>query len=385
MHIAQVTLRYPPALGGVEYQVSNLVHDLAKKGHRITVYTSYFLDNIKESSSLLPFEENQNITVRRYKFRKLIRGRDSTYIQPRIFSDLSKEKPDIIHVHGFRFFPVYGGIIFTYFSRIPVVATPYHDPQLSATVLQRLHDRIFLTRLDRFTKIIALTEFEKGFLTKSVRKEKITVIPCGVSDTFFQMCDKFLKIRDHVRTNLKLFNKFVIMSVGRVVPSKNIELILQAMSAISSPLKENVILIICGPINDNYKAELVQLANNLKLQHNVTFYGQVTEEEKAMFLCSADLFVFPTHSEGFGIVVLEALIAGLPVLASDIGTIASFINQVPTVYLLDPNNSSEWSTYIELIYNHREIGKKAKQLRKFVDGFRWSTLSRQILDVYTRL
>jgi glycosyltransferase involved in cell wall biosynthesis len=386
MHIAHVTLRYPPALGGVEYQVLNLVNELAKKGHKITVYTSYFLDNIKENNSLLPFEENQNITVRRYKFLKLMYGRDSTYIQPRIFSDLSKEKPDIIHVHGFRFFPVYGGIIFTYFSRIPVVATPYHDPQPNATALQRLHDRIFLTRLDRFTKIIALTEFEKRFLTKMmVGKEKITVIPCGVSDTFFQTCDRFLNIRDDLRTNLKVFNKFVIMSVGRVVLSKNIELILQAMSVISGPLKDNVILILCGPINDNYKAKLVQLANDLNLQHNVTFYGQVTEEEKAMLLCSADLFVFPTHSEGFGIVILEALVAGLPVLASNIGTIASFVDQVPTVYLLDPNNSSEWSAYIELIYNDREIGKKAKELRKLVDGFRWSALSKQILDVYTRV
>src|SRR5215216_3158008 len=164
MHIAQVTLRYAPALGGVEYYVTNLANEFNKKGHKVTVYTSYFLDNMKEDLSLLPLERNQNITVRRYKFLKLMYGRDSTYIQPRIFSDLSKEKPDIVHVHGFRFFPVYWGIIFTYFSRTPVVATLHHDPELNTTILQRLHDRIFLGRLDRHARIIALTEFEKEFL-----------------------------------------------------------------------------------------------------------------------------------------------------------------------------------------------------------------------------
>jgi glycosyltransferase involved in cell wall biosynthesis len=386
MHIAQISLRYAPALGGVEYHVLNLVNELAKKGHKITVYTSYFLDNMKEDTSLLPFEENQNITVRRYRFLKLMYGRDSTYIQPRIFSDLSKEKPDIIHVHGFRFFPVYGGIMFTYFSRVPVVATLHHDPQLNATVLQRLHDQIFLGRLDRFAKIIALTEFEKGFLTNTVSKEKIMVIPNGVSDMFIEMCDRFLNIRDQLRTNLKVFHKFVMICVGRVVPSKNIEIILQAMSALSCPLKDNIILVICGPTNDNYKAKLLQLANDLKLQHNVIFYGQVTEEEKAMFLCSADLFVFPTRSEGFGIVMLEALAAGLPVLASNIGTIASFINQWPTVYLLDPNNHSQWSTYIELVYNDRKIiVDKARQTRKLMNDFKWSALAGEILDTYARV
>jgi glycogen synthase len=48
MHIAQITLRYAPALGGVEYQVLNLANELNKKGHKITVYTSYFLDDMKE-------------------------------------------------------------------------------------------------------------------------------------------------------------------------------------------------------------------------------------------------------------------------------------------------------------------------------------------------
>ena len=384
MHIAQVTLRYAPALGGVEYHVANLANEFIKKGHRVTVYTSYFLDSIKEDVSLLPFEKNQNITVRRYRFLKLMYGRDSTYIQPRIFSDLSKEKPDIIHVHGYRFFPVYGGIMFTYFSRIPVIATLHHDPQLSATILQRLHDRIFLGRLDRLASIITLTEFEKEFLinTNKITKEKVSVIPNGVSDVFIKMCDSFLDIRDQIRTNLKILHKFVIICVGRVVPSKNIEVILQAMSTLSGPLKDNVILIICGPTDDNYKAKLLQLANHLKLQHSVIFYGQITEEEKAMILCSADLFVFPTLTEGFGIVILEALAAGLPVLASNIGTIASFINQGSTVYLVDPNNHSEWSTHIQLVYNDRDIRDKARQFRKLVNGFRWSTLAKRILDIY---
>jgi glycosyltransferase involved in cell wall biosynthesis len=389
MHIAQITLRYAPALGGVEYQVLNLANELNKKGHKITVYTSYFLDNIKEDTSLLSFEQNENITLRRYRFLKLMYGRDTTYVQPRIFSDLSKEKPDIIHVHGFRFFPVYGGIMFTYFSRIPLVATLHLDPQRNPTVLQRLHDQIFLGRLDRFAKIIALTEFEKGFLTNTVSEEKITVIPNGISDMFIEMCDRFLNIRDQLRTSLKVFHKFVMLYVGRVVPYKNIEIILQAMSALSYPLKDNIILVICGPTDDNYKAKLLQLTNDLKLQHNVVFCGQVTEEQKAMFLCSADLFVFPTRYDAFGIVMLEALAAGLPVLASNtalvstIGTIESFINQGPTVYLLDPNNHSQWSKYIELVYNDKDIGYRARRLRKLMNEFKWSTLANEILDIYT--
>ena len=81
----------------------------------------------------------------------------------------------------------------------------------------------------------------------------------------------------------------------------------------------------------------------------IIFYSQVTkEEEKAKLLCSADLSVFPTRTEGFGIVILEALAAGLPVLASNIGTIVPFINQGTTLYLLDPNNCSEWATHVHL-------------------------------------
>ena len=200
------------------------------------------------------------------------------------------------------------------------------------------------------------------------------------------MCERFLKIRDQLRTNLKVFHKFVIISIGRVVPSKNIEIVLQAMSALPGPLKDIVILIICGgPTNDNYKAQLLQLANDLKLQHNVIFYGQVTEEEKAMLLCSADLFVFPTRSEGFGIVILEALAAGLPVLASNINTIESFMNQInqnTATYLLDPKNHCEWATHIRLAYDDRETSNKARRLRKPTSNFKWSALAKETLNIY---
>jgi glycosyltransferase involved in cell wall biosynthesis len=156
------------------------------------------------------------------------------------------------------------------------------------------------------------------------------------------------------------------------------------MSALSGTLKDNVILIVCGPISDNYKSKLLQLVNDLKLQRSVIFYGPVTEEEeKAKLLCSADLFVFPTRIEVFGIVILEALAAGLPVLASNIGGIASFTNQFTAVYLLDPNNYSEWATHIQLVYNDREISNKARQLRKLMRGFKWSALAKKILDIYT--
>jgi glycosyltransferase involved in cell wall biosynthesis len=177
-----------------------------------------------------------------------------------------------------------------------------------------------------------------------------------------------------LRAKLGASDKFLLLSIGRIVPSKNLELAIRALALLPARIKLNCRLCICGPGDTTYESSLAALARELEVADIVSFYGRISEHEKAEFLCAADAFVFPSDNEGFGIVVLEAVTAGLPVLASHIGTVASFARAIPSVYLLDPQDLQAWRTPRAPLKSDSDESMK----------FRWSGLADKVIKTYEK-
>lgn len=383
MNIAQITLRYPPSIGGVEDHVYHLSEELSKKGHNVTIYTSFLLDNVKEDRQLQSVEQHNKIVVKRYPFLKLINNRDSTYIQPRIFVDIKKNAPEVIHVHGFRYFPVYGSILFKSFSKIPTIATTHHNPNLNVTLLQRLHDLMFMRRLRKLRQIITVTDFEREFFAKRIGSDKVVTIPNGIPDDFIKLCDEYIPQKAKLKELMGLTKTFTITFLGRVSPLKGLETIIKALAALPSETRKEITFLICGPVEPNYKSKILLMSNDLDVRGNIKFLDPIFDNDsKARLLCASDLFVFPSISEVFGIVLLEALAARLPILSSNLQTIASFMNDNSSIIFLDPTDYSEWGRNIQLLMSNNFPVEKLEVGRKMVENYRWSKLADDVVKIY---
>jgi len=129
-------------------------------------------------------------------------------------------------------------------------------------------------------------------------------------------------------------DSFQIVYVGRLEKVKNVDTLIRAFSQIT---KSNVHLTIVGEGRES--KYLKNIAKHKDLLKKITFTGYT--DEPAQYLCSADLFILPSYSEGFGIAAVEAMFLKLPVLCSNVGGIPEFVHEDQNGWLFDPNDEKE--------------------------------------------
>ena len=125
------------------------------------------------------------------------------------------------------------------------------------------------------------------------------------------------------------------------------------------------------------------LSKCLQLNDSVTFCGLVEQEMLPYFYSAADLCVFPSHYESFGLAALESLACGTPVVATQVGGIESIIRQGATGYMVGDNNPSRLAEKISLgLSLSRERARAIDSIRESVRKFSWSNIADAIVDQY---
>lgn len=140
----------------------------------------------------------------------------------------------------------------------------------------------------------------------------IAIIPDGIPETWIQgqgNCDRF-RSRFSIPSNRRL-----LLFLSRIHPIKGLPLLFEAMVSIPRQLTDWQ-LVVAGPDEVGHRRELDLLLEKLEIGNWAQFVGPLFESDKRDAFAAADLFVLPTHSENFGIVVAEALGAGVPVLTT---------------------------------------------------------------------
>ena len=149
-------------------------------------------------------------------------------------------------------------------------------------------------------------------------------------------------------------DKLIILFVGNLIKRKNVGLLLEAKKEMKT--KANLVIVGDGPLKESLKAkaEKEYLEGNLD---NVYFTGSRTDIEDVM--PSGDLIVLPSISESFGLVLIEALSCGKPVIGSNVGGINEIITE-DVGLLIDPNDSTDLANAIDRILNDKDLMEKFK-------------------------
>jgi glycosyltransferase involved in cell wall biosynthesis len=310
LKILQLVDTLDPKVGGVATAVLDLSRGLARRGHKIDIVVlddpgAPWLANIGLPGQAL----GVGLTSYRYS--------------PKLLPWLKKHGGDYdrVIVNG-----IWQYLSFAAWRRYAGSAVPYFvfphgmlDPWFKETFpLKHLKKWLYWPwaeyRVLRDAAAVIFTSEEecllarKSFWLYSAREK---ILPLGVETpptASAEVRDKFFERYPELR------DKRVLLFLGRLHPKKGCDILIDAFAQVAD---DSVALVLAGPDQVGWQAELQQRAEQLKVSTRVIFPGMLQGEMKRAALAAADAFVLPSHQENFGMAVVECLAAGLPVLISN--------------------------------------------------------------------
>ncbi len=322
MKILHLYKDYYPVLGGIENHIRLLAEGQAARGHDVTVLATDrgLRTTTKKQGGVQVIKAGRLLTVARAPLSLTF---------PLL---LARQRPDIAHLH----FPYpFGEVSHLLLGRARRTVITYHSDIVRQKGWLRLY-RPFLTRvLDRADRIIATSpRYIESSPYLRPRADRCTVIPLGINLQRFQTVDSALVQALHTRfrsaPSADAPDYPLLLFVGLLRYYKGLSYLLQAMTHIHARL----LVIGQGPMESEWR----RLAEELAIADKVHFLGQIPNEQLPAFYHAADLFVLPaTHrSEAFGLVQVEAMAAGLPIISTELGTGTSWVNQHDETGLVVP-------------------------------------------------
>jgi D-inositol-3-phosphate glycosyltransferase len=224
---------------------------------------------------------------------------------------------------------------------------------------------------------------------------KIDVIPCGTDVSTFHPLAK-ADARKHLGIGTK---EKVILYVGRFDKRKGIETLVRATGELRTQLAQSAdidpqhlkLLVVGG--SDPHEADgaerrrIEEIVTELDLTANTEFVGMVGHDRLAWYYIAADVCVIPSHYEPFGLVAIEAMACGTPVVASAVGGLKFTVISEETGLLVPPHDVSKFANAIERILTDdlwaRKIRKQASA--RVHQNFSWTGVAIQLSDLYRRM
>lgn len=363
MKIAIVTDTYLPQINGVAKTLGKLVDYLLTKGHEVVVLMPYIehmeVDYIKTIPSYnFPIYPEHKIAIpRQFMFNKF----------------LGQFQPDIIHI-ATPFTMGFLGLIYANLSKVPFV-TSFHTnfdhyshyfgfgflEEWIWNLLTWFHNQGQKTYCPSKATYNLLVS--KGFTN-------VEVWTRGIERTLFSPFNK----DDQLRKTWSGEDKIFILYVGRVSPEKEVGLLLEVLKKMKNKTKVHLVITGDGPLKSLLEKKAPQ---------NVSFTGFKQGGELAKIYASADIFTFPSRTETFGNVVLEAMASGLPVIGVNSGGVTDIIEHGVNGFLADPGNSSEIARYLDLLIDNsrlrQEISVNAHRSSK---KWSWPIIFDKLIDSY---
>jgi len=289
-------------------------------------------------------------------------------ILPRLIALHKRHRFDVIHCHA-AYPQAYIAATFKRWFGIPFVVRPHGTDVLPKERIRshpRLENRM-RNALSYADAIIAQGMFlKKVIIELGVDERRVHTIHNGVDIEAFSRGSRY----DHPRP--------YVLGLGNLIPHKGFDVLLRAYALLDQP---TVDLIIAGTGREQTK--LMSLANQLGIASRVQFAGQVEGNRKVDLYRSAELFVCPSRREPFANVILEAMAAGLPIIASDVGGNGEMVRHGEHGFLFPAEDAAALAATLSLALGDRTALAQFRQATaRRIRDFDWSVIAQQYLHLY---
>jgi len=213
-----------------------------------------------------------------------------------------------------------------------------------------------------------------------IKPQKLHVIHSSIAGHFMRINDQ--KEREKFRIKYKLPQNFILF-VGKIYPGKNFSNIVRAFREIRDGVKEDIKLVSVGDMRWDYAEEL-SLVNELGLKGDIQFTGWVEQEELPAIYSLADLFLFPSFYEGFGIPILEAMACGCPVVTASTGACPEVAGGA--ALLVDPKDQHDIASAVLRLIQDKPLQEKLiRKGYERVKIFSWNKAAKETVNVFKEI
>jgi glycosyltransferase involved in cell wall biosynthesis len=381
MRILVINYEYPPIGGGGGFVTRDILEEIASKGHKVAVVTSH-KDGLERDEVVNGVQVMRVPVLMRKKDQVASISSMLSYLPSSLFSIMKliqRERFDIINTHfaipsgptGYliskrynipNVLSIHGGDIFD-------PSKPY-SPHKTPVLMQTVR-----TVINGANRIVAQSNNTKNNAIKYYGiKRKIEIIPLGIKKPNFIKIDrKYLKLEE---------NDFIFCTIGRLVRRKNIQDTLKVLNRLKNKLNFKFLVIGDGP----ERGALENSIDQYDIRKYVKFLGNVSNEEKFQILNISDAYLSTALHEGFGLVFLEAMEFGLPIICHDNGGQTDFLTNGDTGFLTGVGDLSSFEKNVLRIYNDKALRDHIRvNNKKLIKNFYIHRCAEQYLNLFNEV
>ena len=371
--------------GGMSVYVREAAQELGSRGHLVDIYTrlngsgqkqiSHLYDNVR----LIHLKAGDNGDMSKLA---LYGHLDDFFKELEKFRDRESVDYDLIHSHYWL-----SGRVGSWAQerwKVPHVFM-FHtvgavkNSTVGSETEPELRTAIEKNLARKCDRILVATDKERGHLVQhyGACPETIGVVPCGVNLNLFRPLDKIA-----ARKQLGFAqDESVVLFVGRFAPLKGIDRLLEAMARLKHHQRLRLV-IVGGDGNNAPESQRLQgLSRGLSIQDSVNFVGRIEQSMLPPYYSAADVLVVPSHYESFGLVALESLASGTPVVATRVGAMESILREGETGHVVNNGSPRLLANGIETFISGSN-GLSADEVRASVLRFSWANVASAMIDEY---
>lgn len=384
MKILMLTWEYPPrVVGGISKVVYDLSHKMVKEGNEVTVVTYKEGDNVKyyENDKGVEVYRVDNYMIRPNNFIDWIMQLNFNMIT-KVNEIINKNgKFDVIHAHDWLV--AYSAKSIKESYNIPLISTIHatesgRNSGIHDETQRYINDSEWMLTYES-SEVIVNSNYMKNEVQRlfGLPYDKINVIPNGVNLQLFSN----VNIDYDFRRQYAMDNEKIILYVGRLVYEKGIQNLIAAMPKILDRYHDSK-LIICG--RGGMIDELREQVKYLGIENKVYFAGYCDSKKMQKMYKCADVAVFPSTYEPFGIVAIESMLSGTPTIVSDVGGLNEIIEHgVTGMKSYAGNANSIADSVLALLFDPKLCANISQNaIKKVKENYNWSKITDSTYYVY---
>lgn len=384
MKILMLTWEYPPrVVGGISKVVYDLSHKMVKEGNEVTVVTYKECDNVKY------YENDKGVEVYRVDNYMIRPNNFIDWIMQLNFNMITKAneiinkngKFDVIHAHDWLV--AYSAKSIKESYNIPLISTIHatesgRNSGIHDETQRYINDSEWMLTYES-SEVIVNSNYMKNEVQRlfGLPYDKINVIPNGVNLQLFSN----VNIDYDFRRQYAMDNEKIILYVGRLVYEKGIQNLIAAMPKVLDRYHDSK-LIICG--RGGMIDELREQVKYLGIENKVYFAGYCDSKKMQKMYKCADVAVFPSTYEPFGIVAIESMLSGTPTIVSDVGGLNEIIEHgVTGMKSYAGNANSIADSVLSLLFDPKLCANISQNaIKKVKENYNWSKITDSTYYVY---
>jgi glycosyltransferase involved in cell wall biosynthesis len=389
MKVVILSWEYPPRIiGGLGTHVHQLAVNLARLGVNVHVIT-------KDAPGASDFESSEGVQIHRVplyppeipqedwvswtlQFNVALLEKAIPLINERI------GKVHVLHAHDWLV--AHAAIALKHAYRIPLVATIHateygrHQGNLPGPMQKLIHQIEWWLTFESVRTICCSNYMQDEVIRIfELPEDKVSVIPNGIEYDLFRTDAKSEQLR---RQFIEPDSRMVFF-VGRLVYEKGVQTVIEAMPKVLEEVPDLRFLVAgTGP----HTRALQVMIDELGLADKIKLLGFVDADVLVKFYKCADLTVVPSLYEPFGMVVLEAMVAGCPVIVADTGGLKEIVVHEETGLCFKPGNPESLAQAMIRVLKNEDLAQRlTSDAHKFIEEkYNWELIARHTVDIYQR-